>query len=157
MILMNKIKIINGPNLNRLGLREPEIYGSMTLIKLIEMLTHQADEHSVLLSHIQSNHEGMLIDAIHHAADEGVAYLIINPGALTHTSIALRDALLAVDIPFIEVHLSRIHAREPFRQHSYLSDIAEGVISGLGVQSYQLALTAAIERLHSTFHSNKRT
>ena len=125
-----------------LGKREPEIYGDRSLIQIVEDLCATAKEQGISLSHIQSNAEHELLDAIHQAHQQ-VDFIIINPGAFTHTSVALRDALLSVDIPFIEVHLSNIHAREAFRQHSYLSDIATGVICGLGEQGYQFALHAA--------------
>ncbi len=136
------ILLLNGPNLNMLGKREPDTYGHQTLEDIVSDLTAQADTAGVRLQHFQSNAEHALIDRIHQAMGNTDA-LIINPGAFTHTSIALRDALLSVNIPFIEVHLSNIHAREPFRHHSYLSDVAAGVILGLGATGYALALTAA--------------
>ncbi|MBW3697292.1 type II 3-dehydroquinate dehydratase [Vibrio sp. T187] len=142
------ILVLNGPNLNLLGLREPAHYGSQTLDQIIASLTEQANSQDVELSHLQSNREYELIEAI-HAAYQKVDFIIINPAAFTHTSVALRDALLGVAIPFIEVHLSNVHAREAFRHHSYLSDKAEGVICGLGAQGYQFALTAAINALKS--------
>ncbi len=135
------ILLLNGPNLNMLGKREPDKYGQQTLEQIVEALQSDAASLSVTLSHFQSNAEHALIDRIHDAMGNTDA-IIFNPGAFTHTSIALRDALLSVSIPFIEVHLSNIHAREPFRQHSYFSDIAQGVIAGLGAQGYHLALTA---------------
>ncbi|MBD3585637.1 type II 3-dehydroquinate dehydratase [Salinimonas sp. HHU 13199] len=135
------ILLLNGPNLNMLGKREPDKYGQQTLEQIVEALQSDAAALSVSLSHFQSNAEHALIDRIHDAMGNTDA-IIFNPGAFTHTSIALRDALLSVSIPFIEVHLSNIHAREPFRQHSYFSDIAQGVIAGLGAQGYHLALTA---------------
>jgi 3-dehydroquinate dehydratase-2 len=141
-----KILLINGPNLNMLGKREPEIYGSRTLAQIVEDLSIKAAEQHIELSHIQSNAEHVLIDAI-HAAHQKVDFIIINPGAFTHTSVALRDAILSVTIPFIEVHLSNVHAREAFRQHSYLSDVAIGVICGLGEQGYEFALKAAQQYL----------
>lgn len=142
------ILVLNGPNLNLLGLREPAHYGSQTLEQIIDSLKEQANGQDVELTHLQSNREYELIEAI-HAAYQNVDFIIINPAAFTHTSVALRDALLGVAIPFIEVHLSNVHAREAFRHHSYLSDKAEGVICGLGAQGYQFALTAAINALKS--------
>ncbi|CAH6802737.1 3-dehydroquinate dehydratase [Vibrio chagasii] len=143
-----RILVLNGPNLNLLGLREPAHYGSQPLDQIISSLTEQAKTQDVALSHLQSNREYELIEAI-HSAYQDIDFIIINPAAFTHTSVALRDALLGVAIPFIEVHLSNVHAREPFRHHSYLSDKAEGVICGLGAQGYQFALTAAIHKLQS--------
>ena len=140
------ILVLNGPNLNMLGKREPAIYGSLSLAEIMASLTHIANEKNVSLSHKQSNAEHMLLDEI-HASFEKVDFIIINPAAFTHTSVALRDALLSVNIPFIEVHLSNVHAREAFRQHSYLSDIAVGVISGLGAKGYEYALAAATDFL----------
>ena len=136
------ILVLNGPNLNMLGKREPTIYGSLSLTEIMTNLANIANETNVVLSHKQSNAEHVLLDEI-HASFEKVDFIIINPAAFTHTSVALRDALLAVNIPFIEVHLSNVHARESFRQHSYLSDIAVGVISGLGAKGYEYALAAA--------------
>ncbi|MGB1263033.1 MAG: type II 3-dehydroquinate dehydratase [Cognaticolwellia sp.] len=136
------ILVLNGPNLNMLGKREPSIYGSQSLADIMKNLANIADESKVQLRHKQSNAEHILIDEI-HASFEKVDFIIINPAAFTHTSVALRDALLAVNIPFIEVHLSNVHARESFRQRSYLSDIATGVISGLGADGYQYALAHA--------------
>lgn len=144
---MANLLLLNGPNLNLLGTREPGIYGADTLDAVVAHLTAQAVAAGHDLAHLQSNAEQALIERIHAARDEGVAFIIINPAAYTHTSIALRDALSAVAIPFIEVHISNIHAREPFRQHSYLSDLAVGVISGLGTAGYALALQAALQRL----------
>ncbi|PMH46233.1 type II 3-dehydroquinate dehydratase [Vibrio sp. 10N.286.49.B3] len=141
-----RILLLNGPNLNLLGLREPAHYGSQSLPQIVEMLSQQAQEAGAELTHLQSNREYELIEAIHDAY-QSVDYIIINPAAFTHTSVALRDALLGVAIPFIEVHLSNVHAREPFRHHSYLSDKADGVICGLGAQGYQFALTAALNKL----------
>jgi 3-dehydroquinate dehydratase II len=143
-----RILVLNGPNLNLLGLREPAHYGSQTLDQIISSLTEQAKTQDVELSHLQSNREYELIEAI-HSAYQNVDFIIINPAAFTHTSVALRDALLGVAIPFMEVHLSNVHAREPFRHHSYLSDKAEGVICGLGAQGYQFALTAALNKLNA--------
>lgn len=133
------ILLLNGPNLNLLGTREPDKYGHLTLDDITSQLEDMAGEAEATLHHFQSNHEGELIDAIHDAREE-IDYIIFNPGAFTHTSVALRDALLAVDMPFIEVHLSNVHQREAFRQHSYFSDIAMGVIVGLGAEGYFLAL-----------------
>ena len=144
------ILVLNGPNLNMLGKREPTIYGSSSLAEIIASLTSIADKMNLQLSHKQSNAEHILIDEI-HASFEKIDFIIINPAAFTHTSVALRDALLSVNIPFIEVHLSNVHARESFRQHSYLSDIAVGVISGLGTSGYEYALDFAIDWLtHNT-------
>ena len=144
---MASILVINGPNLNLLGSREPEVYGHTTLDDIHQMLGVEAERLAHELQHYQSNAEHEIIDRIHQARDQGVSYIIINPGAFTHTSIALRDALLGVDIPFIEVHLSNVFARESFRQHSYLSDKAIGVISGLGAQGYIYALNAIGEKI----------
>ena len=145
---MASILVIHGPNLNLLGTREPEIYGSETLDDINLRLTQQAKAQGHHLLSLQSNAEYELIDRIHEAKREGVDFIIINPAAFTHTSVAIRDALLGVSIPFIEVHLSNVHARETFRHHSYFSDIAIGVICGLGSQSYDLALLAAIARIN---------
>lgn len=134
--------IINGPNLNMLGKREPETYGSKDLQQINQELDIYADSIGLNLTHVQSNAEHELIDSI-HAAFNKIDFIVINPGAFTHTSIALRDALLSVSIPFIEVHLSNVHAREKFRHHSYLSDVAVGVICGLGTDGYSYALNAA--------------
>jgi 3-dehydroquinate dehydratase-2 len=144
---MASILVLNGPNLNLLGTREPGHYGRETLGRIEERLRAQAEVRGHRLALFQSNAEHELIDAIHRAADAGVAFILLNPAAFTHTSVALRDALSAVAIPFIEVHLSNVHAREPFRAHSYFSDIAVGVISGLGAKGYELALEAALARL----------
>ncbi len=141
------ILVIQGPNLNLLGTREPEVYGKTTMEDIHQKLGEVAKAHSVDLNTFQSNHEGELIDRIQKAKQDGVDFIIINPGAFTHTSVALRDALAGVAIPFTEVHLSNIHQREEFRKHSYLSDIATGVICGLGAIGYELALQAAIARL----------
>lgn len=140
------VLLLNGPNLNMLGKREPAIYGSKTLQNIVDELSVKAQELGLDLSHVQSNAEHVLIDAIHEATGRQ-DFIIINPGAFTHTSVALRDALLSVAIPFIEVHLSNVHAREPFRQHSYLSDVAQGVICGLGASGYEFALLAASRSL----------
>ncbi len=144
---MAKLLVINGPNLNLLGTREPQHYGHTTLAEIGARLTELATAAGHTLESFQSNAEHGLVERIHRARDEDVAFIIINPAAFTHTSVALRDALAAVAIPFIEVHLSNVHAREPFRKHSYLSDIAHGVISGLGPLGYELALTAALQQL----------
>ncbi|MFZ4378563.1 MAG: type II 3-dehydroquinate dehydratase [Polynucleobacter sp.] len=141
------ILVIQGPNLNLLGTREPEVYGKTTLEDIHKKLGEIATAHSVELDTYQSNHEGELIDRIQKAKQDGVDFIIINPGAFTHTSVALRDVLAGVAIPFTEIHLSNIHQREEFRKHSYLSDIATGVICGLGAIGYELALQAAITRL----------
>ena len=141
------ILVIQGPNLNLLGTREPDVYGKTTLEDIHQKLGELAKAQSVDLSTYQSNHEGELIDCIQKAKQDGVDFIIINPGAFTHTSVALRDVLAGVAIPFTEVHLSNIHQREEFRKHSYLSDIATGVICGLGAIGYELALQAAIARL----------
>lgn len=139
-----KVLVINGPNLNLLGRREPGHYGHQTLTTIVSDLTAAANQADISLEHIQSNAEYQLIDAV-HATD--AQFIIINPAAFTHTSVALRDAILGVAIPFIEVHLSNVHAREPFRHHSYFSDKAQGVICGLGAQGYDFALQAAIKYL----------
>jgi 3-dehydroquinate dehydratase-2 len=141
------ILVIQGPNLNLLGTREPEVYGKTTLEDIHAKLGAIAKSHSVDLFTFQSNHEGELIDRVQKAKQDDVDFIIINPGAFTHTSVALRDALAGVAIPFTEIHLSNIHQREEFRKHSYLSDIATGVICGLGAMGYELALQAAIARL----------
>jgi 3-dehydroquinate dehydratase-2 len=137
-----KVLVINGPNLNMLGKREPATYGAKSLHQITQDLDVYAESIGADLTHVQSNAEHELIDVIHQAFEQ-IDFIVINPGAFTHTSIALRDALLSVSIPFIEVHLSNVHARESFRQHSYLSDIAIGVICGLGAQGYEFALAAA--------------
>jgi len=147
---MIKILLINGPNLNLLGEREPETYGVSTLVEIEAKLVRQASSAGAELVTFQSNAEHEIIDRIHAAKVGGTRFIIINPGALTHTSIALRDALLGVAIPFIEVHLSNIHAREGFRQNSYLADIAVGVITGLGRRGYEFALQAALDIDHLT-------
>lgn len=144
---MAKILVLHGPNLNLLGVREPDIYGRTTLADINTALAARAQAAGHELVWFQSNAEHELIGRIHQARDEQTALILFNPGAFTHTSIALRDALAAVAIPFVEVHLSNVHAREPFRRHSYLADIAVGVICGFGADSYRLALEAAISRL----------
>ena len=146
---MSRILLLQGPNLNLLGTREPHIYGSTTLADIEQTLGPIAKAAGHELEQLQSNAEHVLIDRIHAARDDGTCFILINPGAFTHTSVAIRDALAGVAIPFIEVHISNVHAREPFRQHSYLSDIAQGVICGLGVQGYELALQAAITQVNA--------
>jgi 3-dehydroquinate dehydratase-2 len=141
------VLVIQGPNLNLLGSREPQVYGHTTLSDIHQGLETQAKDTGILLSTFQSNHEGELIDCIQKAKQDGIDFIIINPGGFTHTSVALRDALAGVAIPFIEVHSSNIHQREEFRKHSYLSDIAKGVICGLGPIGYALALQAASQQL----------
>ena len=142
-----KILVIHGPNLNLLGTREPEHYGAATLDDINRALVSAAEQQAASLSHVQSNAEHSLVDAIHGAAKNGVDFIIINPAAFTHTSVALRDALLGTAIPYIEVHLSNVHARESFRHHSYFSDKAVGVICGLGADGYHYALQAALKQL----------
>lgn len=142
-----RILVLHGPNLNLLGTREPEVYGRTTLADIHAMMEARAHADGVQIESFQSNSEGGLIDRVQAAGTEGIEFIIINPGGYTHSSVALRDALAAVRIPFIEVHLSNIHAREPFRHRSYFSDIAVGVICGLGAQGYALALEAALTRI----------
>lgn len=144
---MSALLLLNGPNLNLLGSREPDVYGRATLADIEAELGETAGRLGHRLYCLQSNYEGALVERIHQAQAEGVGFILINPGAYTHTSVALRDALLAVAIPFIEIHLSNVYAREAFRHRSYLSDIAAGVIVGLGVDGYRLALQAAHTRL----------
>ncbi len=144
---MATILVINGPNLNMLGQREPDTYGYETLDDIIEGLIEMADQYNVRLFDFQSNAEHEIIDRIHQTMTDGTDYIIINPAAFTHTSVAIRDALATVAKPFIEVHISNIHKREEFRTHSYFSDLADGVIAGLGTKGYQLALTAAVDKL----------
>lgn len=144
---MARLLLLNGPNLNLLGSREPEVYGADTLDSIVQRATEVAKEAGHELEAFQSNAEHALIDRIHQAAREGVQFIIFNPGAFTHTSVALRDALLGVRLPFIEVHLSNTHAREPFRRHSYFTDIAAGCILGLGAFGYELAVRAAARQL----------
>lgn len=139
--------VIHGPNLNLLGEREPGVYGTTTLAQIDAELAKVAKAHGHRLESFQSNHEGALVDRIQSARGAGVDFIVINPAAFTHTSVALRDALAAAGVPFIEVHLSNIHRREPFRHHSYLSDLAAGVVVGLGPIGYRLAVQAAIESL----------
>lgn len=144
---MAKILLLNGPNLNLLGRREPGHYGADSLADIETRLQQLADAQALELACLQSNSEAALVERIHQAGEEGVDFILFNPAALTHTSIALRDALLACAIPFIEIHLSNVHARETFRHHSYFSDIARGTITGLGALGYELALTAAVDHL----------
>lgn len=144
---MAMILVLHGPNLNLLGSREPAVYGHTTLAQIDAALVAQAHAAGHRLQCLQSNAEHVLIDRVHAARGDGTAFIVINPAAFTHTSIALRDALAAVAIPFIEVHLSNVQAREPFRQHSYFSDLAVGVISGFGADSYRYAVQAAIALL----------
>lgn len=144
---MAHIRVLNGVNLNLLGSREPEIYGADTLDDINARLQKMASEASVDISFLQSNAEHEIVDSIQAGRADGVDYFIINPGAFTHTSVAIRDAFAGVSIPFIEVHLSNTLAREAFRHHSYLSDIAHGVIMGLGAQGYELALQAAVKQI----------
>ena len=140
------ILVLHGPNLNLLGTREPEVYGSITLAEIDADLRKMAADAGAMLHTFQSNHEGALIDRVHAARSDGTQFVIINPGALTHTSVALRDALAGVALPFIEVHLSNVHRREPFRHHSYFSDLAVGVIVGLGADGYRYALRHVLGR-----------
>lgn len=144
---MAKLLVLHGPNLNLLGTREPGLYGTDTLAMINQRLQQQAAAKGHVCECFQSNREYELIEKIHAAPQDGVAFIIINPAAFTHTSVALRDALLGVKIPFVEVHLSNVHAREPFRHHSYFSDVAVGVIAGFGPLGYLLALDAAINHL----------
>ena len=144
---MATILVLHGPNLNLLGSREPDIYGSTTLADIDLGLEQLARERGHHLLHMQSNAEYELVERVQGARQEGVNFILINPAAFTHTSVALRDALTAVDIPFIEVHLSNVHAREEFRRNSYFSDLARGVICGLGAQGYELALMAALKHV----------
>ena len=144
-----RVLVLHGPNLNLLGTREPEHYGSTTLGEINRGLARRAAATGVELEAFQSNHEGALIERVHAAREQGVAFIVINPAGYTHTSVALRDALAAVNIPFVEVHLSNVFARETFRHHSYFSDLAVGVISGLGSEGYLLALEFVLNRLKS--------
>lgn len=145
--MAKKLLLLNGPNLNLLGTREPEVYGSTTLAEVEHGARAQAESAGGSLEHFQSNHEGQLIDRIHAARSEGVDAIVINPGGLTHTSVALRDALAGVAIPFVEVHISNIHGRESFRHHSYLSALASGVICGFGIDGYRHAIDFALKKL----------
>ncbi|BEI34685.1 type II 3-dehydroquinate dehydratase [Polynucleobacter sp. HIN6] len=145
----SSVLLLNGPNLNLLGTREPEVYGKTTLEDITKRMAELAKNAGISLESFQSNHEGELIDRVQKAKKDGIGFIIINPGGFTHTSVALRDALAGVAIPFIEVHLSNIHQREEFRKHSYFSDLAMGVICGLGAQGYELAFTAIQNKLAS--------
>jgi len=142
---MKNILVLHGPNLNLLGTREPEVYGRVTLDEINAKLAAQAQKNGAKLTYLQSNAEAALVERVQQARGDGTDFIIINPAAFTHTSVALRDALAAVAIPFIEVHLSNVHAREAFRKESYFSDIAVGVISGLGAKGYELALEYALQ------------
>ena len=142
------ILVINGPNLNLLGTREPQIYGSQTLKDLDECLDLVAEELDVKLEHFQSNHEGASVDKIQDARSN-IDFILLNAGAYTHTSVAIRDALAGIDIPFFEIHISNVHRREEFRHHSYLSDIAAGVIAGFGLDGYEFALRGAVRKLNA--------
>jgi len=144
-IMAKNLLLLNGPNLNLLGTREPEVYGASTLADIEQAAVAQAQAAGASLSCFQSNHEGALIDRIHAARQEEVNAIVINPGGLTHTSVALRDALAAVEIPFVEVHLSNIYKREEFRHHSFLSAIAQGTICGLGADGYRFAIDFALK------------
>lgn len=147
---MASILVINGPNLNMLGVREPGIYGSLSLAEIEQGLERLGTEQGCRIAFFQSNAEHAIIECIHQAFREQVEFVLINPGAYTHTSIAIRDAFLATRVPFIEVHLSNVHAREPFRRHSYLSDIAQGVICGFGPFGYEMALRAALNSINES-------
>ncbi|MEB6679567.1 MULTISPECIES: type II 3-dehydroquinate dehydratase [Acinetobacter] len=151
--MSSTILVIHGPNLNLLGKREPEVYGHLSLDNINQQLIAQAQQATLQLETFQSNWEGAIVDRIHQAQQDGIQYIIINPAALTHTSVAVRDALLGVAIPFIEVHLSNVHAREAFRHHSYLSDKAMGVICGLGAKGYAAALDYIIEKIQPSTQS----
>lgn len=146
---MANLLLINGPNLNLLGVREPGHYGNSSLSAIEENLSNNAEQLGHTLACYQNNIEGEIVNRIHQAMQEQVDFILINPGAYTHTSVAIRDALLGVAIPFIEIHLSNVHQREAFRHHSYFSDIAEGTIVGLGAYGYELALLAATKKLNT--------
>ncbi len=146
---MAQILLLHGANLNLLGTREPALYGATTLADINAQLAEKAIYAGHALNYLQSNHEGVLVDRVQAAANDGTSFIIINPAAFTHTSVALRDAILAVNMPFIEVHLSNVHARETFRHHSYFSDVAIGVICGLGAQGYDFALQYAVNYLNN--------
>lgn len=141
------VLVINGPNLNTLGTREPEVYGTTTLADIEAGVVAQGSAAGLTVVTFQSNHEGEIVDRLHAARDEGTRFVIINPGAFTHTSVAIRDAFAAVAIPFCEVHISNVHAREEFRKHSYLSDLAVGVLTGFGARGYAMAMDYVIDRL----------
>jgi 3-dehydroquinate dehydratase-2 len=152
------VLVLHGPNLNLLGTREPTLYGFATLDDINQTLVRRGDEAGARVEHFQHNHEGALVDRIHQARRDHIDFILINPAAYTHTSVAIRDALAAVAIPFVEIHLSNIYAREAFRHHSYLSDLAVGVVSGLGAQGYELALEYALRYLHKrTPHGSQKT
>lgn len=144
------IWVLHGPNLNLLGTREPQVYGATTLAQIDASLQALASREGASLECFQSNHEGALVERIQGATRAGVGFIVINPAAFTHTSVAIRDALAAVAVPFIEVHLSNVHRREPFRHHSYLSDLAVGVVAGFGPDGYRFALQHAIDQLKRT-------
>lgn len=144
---MTRLLVLHGPNLNLLGTREPEVYGRVTLPQIDQALAERAKQAGVELTTFQSNHEGQLVDRVQAAAAEKIDFILINPAAYTHTSVAIRDALAGVGIPFVEVHLSNVHRREAFRHHSYFSDLAEGVVCGFGWKGYLYALEFALERL----------
>lgn len=152
---LGKVLVLNGPNLNLLGQREPHVYGFTTLSDIDRALAERAERAGIALETFQSNHEGALIERLHAARNEGFDFLVINPGGFTHSSVALRDAVLASDLSFIEVHLSNVHAREPFRQHSYFSDKAVGTITGLGAQGYLLALDYIVAALSDNLDPGK--
>ena len=141
------VLLINGPNLNMLGTRQPEIYGSTTLADVEAAVRAQGEAAGVSVECFQSNYEGAIVERLHAARTDGTAFIIINPGAFTHTSVAIRDAFAAAEVPFAEVHISNVHKREPFRHHSYLSDIAVGVTAGFGTLGYNLAMTFALQEL----------
>ena len=143
--MAKSLLIVHGPNLNLLGEREPEVYGHATLAQIDEELSRMATERGAMARSFQSNHEGTLVERVHAARNDGCDFIIINPAGFTHTSVALRDALAGVAIPFIEVHLSNVHKREAFRHHSYFSDLAVGVVCGLGVAGYRSAMTYALD------------
>lgn len=143
--MATRILVLHGPNLNLLGTREPAIYGALTLADIEARLVEQAQTRGATLTSFQSNHEGVLVDRIQQARLDGTEFIVINPAAFTHTSVAIRDAFAAVALPFIEVHLSNVHRREPFRHHSYLSDLAVGVIAGLGADGYEAAVRFALD------------
>jgi len=143
--MATRILVLHGPNLNLLGTREPAIYGALTLADIESRLVAQAEARGATLTSFQSNHEGVLVDRIQQARLDGTDFIVINPAAFTHTSVAIRDAFAAVSLPFIEVHLSNVHKREPFRHHSYLSDLAVGVIAGLGADGYDAAVRFALD------------
>jgi len=149
---MTRLLVLHGPNLNLLGTREPDVYGRVTLAEINQALARRADEAGAELTSFQSNHEGALVDRIQQARTEKVDFVLINPAAYTHTSVAIRDALAGVGLPFVEIHLSNVHRREAFRHHSYLSDLAEGVVCGLGWKGYLFALEFALERLAAPAH-----